>query len=218
MVQLIQNILQIILIIIGIIIGWLILTRIARRIFKFPAPAFIGFFLDSNYRRRIQPPTQIIERSGIKKGDRVLEIGCGSGAYTTFVAREVGEDGIVEALDIQPAMLAQLEKKLSKPENSDIKNIRLHESSAYQLPFEEGSIDLVYMITVLPEIPDQGKILAEVRRVLKVNGILAVTEFFPDPDYPLSSTTSIKGEKAGFDVEGVFGNLWTYTVRFRKYE
>jgi len=218
MVQLIQNILQIVLIIIGIIIGWLILARIARRIFKFPAPAFIGVFLDSNYRRRIQPPNQIIERSGIKKGDRVLEIGCGSGAYTTFVAREVGEDGIVEALDIQPAMLSQLEKKLSKPENSDIQNIRVHKSSAYQLPFEEESFDLVYMITVLPEIPDQGKVLAEVRRVLKVNGILAVTEFFPDPDYPLSSTTSIKGEKAGFDVEGVFGNLWTYTVRFRKHE
>ena len=216
--QLIQNILQIVLIIIGIIIAWLILTRLIRRIYQFPAPAFIGYFLDSNYRRRIQPPTQIIERSGIKKGDRVLEIGCGSGAYTTFVAREVGEDGIVEALDIQPAMLAQLKKKLAKPENSDIQNIRLHESSAYQLPFEEGSIDLVYMITVLPEIPDQAKVLAEVRRVLKVNGILAVTEFFPDPDYPLSSTTSKKGEKAGFDVEGLFGNLWTYTVRFRKHE
>lgn len=216
--QLIQNILQIVLIIIGIIIAWLILTRLIRRIYQFPAPAFIGYFLDSNYRRRIQPPTQIIERSGIKKGDRVLEIGCGSGAYTTFVAREVGKEGIVEALDIQPAMLAQLKKKLAKPENSDIQNIRLHESSAYQLPFEEGSIDLVYMITVLPEIPDQAKVLAEVRRVLKVNGILAVTEFFPDPDYPLSSTTSKKGEKAGFDVEGLFGNLWTYTVRFRKHE
>jgi len=216
--QLIQNILQIVLIITGIIIAWLILTRLIRRIYQFPAPAFIGYFLDSNYRRRIQPPTQIIERSGIKKGDRVLEIGCGSGAYTTFVAREVGKEGIVEALDIQPAMLAQLKKKLAKPENSDIQNIRLHESSAYQLPFEEGSIDLVYMITVLPEIPDQAKVLAEVRRVLKVNGILAVTEFFPDPDYPLSSTTSKKGEKAGFDVEGLFGNLWTYTVRFRKHE
>ena len=216
--QLIQNILQIVLIITGIIIAWLILTRLIRRIYQFPAPAFIGYFLDSNYRRRIQPPSQIIERSGIKKGDRVLEIGCGSGAYTTFVAREVGKEGIVEALDIQPAMLAQLKKKLAKPENSDIQNIRLHESSAYQLPFEEGSIDLVYMITVLPEIPDQAKVLAEVRRVLKVNGILAVTEFFPDPDYPLSSTTSKKGEKAGFDVEGLFGNLWTYTVRFRKHE
>ncbi len=218
MVQLIQNILQIVLIIIGIIIAWSILTRLIRRIYQFPAPAFIGYFLDSNYRRRIQPPTQIIERSGIKKGDRVLEIGCGSGAYTTFVAREVGEEGIVEALDIQPAMLAQLKKKLAKPENSDIQNIRLHESSAYQLPFEEGSIDLVYMITVLPEIPDQAKVLAAVWRVLKDNGILAVTEFFPDPDYPLISTTSRKGEKAGFDVEGLFGNLWTYTVRFRKHE
>jgi len=39
------------------------------------------------------------------------------------------------------------------------------------------------MITVLQEIPDKGKALREAGRVLKPGGILAVTEFFPDPDY-----------------------------------
>jgi len=145
---------------------------------------------------------------------RVLEIGCGSGAYTTFVARAVGPEGIVEALDIQPAMLAQLESKLALPENRDIKNIHTHQASAYELPFEYGSIDLVYMVTVLPEIPDRERTLTEIKRVLKTGGILAVTEFFPDPDYPFSKTTARQGEKAGFKVDEILGNFWTYTVRF----
>lgn len=211
-----QYIVQILCYFLIFLILWLILIRIIRKLFHFPAPAFIGVFLDSNYRRKIQPPDAIIRRSGIKPGQRVLEIGCGSGAYTTFVARAVGPDGTVEALDIQPAMLKQLEKKLQLPENQDLNNIRTHLASAHELPFEDGSIDLVYMITVLPEIPDQGKALAEIKRVLKPEGILAVSEFLPDPDYPLSKTTTTKGEKAGFVVDGVYGNIWTYTVRFLK--
>ena len=212
----IQNILQIIGFIMIFLVIWQILVRIIRHLFHFPAPAFIGYFLDSDYRRKVQSPDPLIQRSGIKPGQHVLEIGCGSGAYTTFVARAVGPEGMVEALDIQPAMLAQLEKKLNLPENQDIKNIRTHQGSAYDLPFEDGSLDLVYLITVLPEIPDQGKALSEIKRVLKQEGILAVSEFLPDPDYPLNSTTAKRGEKAGFEIEGIYGNFWTYTVRFRK--
>lgn len=215
-IKLFQYILQILFYFLIFLVLWLILIRIIRKLIHFPAPAFIGVFLDSNYRRKVQPPDQIIRRSGIEPGQRVLEIGCGSGAYTTFVARAVGPDGKVEALDIQPAMLKQLEKKLNLPENQDIKNIRTHLANAYELPFEDGSIDLVYLITVLPEIPDQGKALAEIKRVLRSDGILAVSEFFPDPDYPLSKTTAKKGKKAGFVVEGIYGNIWTYTVRFQK--
>ena len=211
-----QYALRVVLITVGFAFSWLTLAKIIRRFFQFPAPAIIGYGLDSDFRRRLQPPATIIERGGIKKGMKVLEIGCGSGAYTTFVARAVGEEGEVAALDIQPAMLAQLERKLGRPENRDIQNVRLHEGSAYDLPFDEASFDLVYMITVLPEIPDQGRALAEVRRVLRPGGILAVTEFFPDPDYPFSSTTVRRGEGAGFETEGVYGNLWTYTVRFKK--
>ena len=211
-----ELVLRIILIIAGVFILWQIIVRMDRRLFHFPAPAFIGYALDSDLRRRLQPPNKLIERSGILEGMSVLEVGCGSGAFTTFVARAVGEQGEVTALDIQPAMLEQLERKLKKPENQDIQNIRLYEGGAYELPFEPLSLDLVYMVTVLPEIPDQDRTLAEVKRVLKPGGILAVTEFLPDPDYPLNSTTVKRGKKMGFDVEGVYGNLWNYTIRFRK--
>ena len=98
----------------------------------FPAPVFIGRLLDSGYRRRIQPPSQLIERSGIKKGMKVLDLGCGPGAFTPFIARTVGEKGKVYALDIQTDMLKQLERKLAKPENRDIKNIKLIEGMGHE--------------------------------------------------------------------------------------
>ncbi len=202
--------------ILGLLLLHQVVMRIVRKLVHFPAPAFIGRFLDSNYRRKLQPPDKIIQRSGITKGMRVLEVGCGSGAYTTFVARAVGEEGKVYALDIQPEMLQQLEHKLAKPENEDIKNIELVNSSAYDLPFDDGSLDLVYMVTVLQEIPDRSKALQQVRRVLKPGGVLAVTEWLVDPDYPWKSTTIRLGREAGFHLDEALGNFWQYTVRFRK--
>ncbi|MFC2049596.1 class I SAM-dependent methyltransferase [Chloroflexota bacterium] len=209
-------VLIVILCILAFPILWLSLAKLIRKMFRFPAPAFIGHLLDSDYRRRIQPPEQLVKRSGIKRGMHVLDLGCGSGAFTPFVARVVGEKGKVYAIDIQTDMLEQLEKKLSKPENKDIRNIKVIEGSAYELPFDNGSIDLVYMVTVLQEIPDRNKALQEVKRVLRSGGILAVTELFPDPDYPWKSTTIKLGEGNGFVVDEVSGNFFNYTVRFKK--
>jgi ubiquinone/menaquinone biosynthesis C-methylase UbiE len=202
--------------ILAIFLAYQAIIRVARKLYHFPVPAFIGRFLDSDQRRSMQPPGPIIERSGFRAGMRVLEVGCGSGSYTTFVARAVGPEGEVYALDIQPQMLAQIQAKLDRPENRDITNIRLVEHSAYDLPFEDDSFDLVYMITVLQEIPDRLQALREIRRVLKPEGCLAVTEFLPDPDYVPASYTVRLCESAGFALDAQLGNVWTYTVRFLK--
>jgi ubiquinone/menaquinone biosynthesis C-methylase UbiE len=71
------------------------------------------------------------------------------------------------------------------------------------------------MITVLQEIPDRLKALKEVMRVLKPKGILAVTEFLPDPDYPLKKTTKRIVTSAGFSIDKENGDLWNYTIRFK---
>ncbi|WP_080565315.1 class I SAM-dependent methyltransferase [Methanosarcina barkeri] len=201
------------------ILGFFVLLQIALRIIKrFYAcspPAFVGPFLDSDFRRKLQSPDKVIKRSGITEGMRILEVGCGSGAFTTFAAKASGIKGEVYALDIQPKMLLQLKKKLSRPENRDIKNIKLVEGDVHKLPFDDNSFDLVYTVTVLQELPDRNRALKEIKRVLKPGGILAVTEFLPDPDYPLKSTTIKLGEKAGFVLDKVEGNLWNYTVRFK---
>jgi ubiquinone/menaquinone biosynthesis C-methylase UbiE len=208
--------LRVLLIVLGVFVVWQALIRAFRKLLHFPAPAFLGRVLDSDYRRTVQPPDQVIRRSGFREGMHVLEVGCGSGGYTTCVARVVGGKGKVYALDIQPGMLRQLENKLRKPENQDIKNIQPVHASAHDLPFEDGSLDLVYMITVLQEIPDRHKALGEVKRVLKPGGFLAVTELLPDPDYVFKSDTVRLGRKASFELDEAAGNLWTYTVRFVK--
>jgi ubiquinone/menaquinone biosynthesis C-methylase UbiE len=195
---------------------WQLALRLVRRYIKFPVPTFMGRILDSDWRRFLQPPGLIIERSGIKPGMKVLEIGPGGGSYTIHVARAVGEKGKLFALDIQAEMLAQLQAKLDRTENRDIQNVELLHKSAYDLPFEFGSIDLVYMITSFQEIPDKARTLDEVKRVLKPGGFLAISEFLPDPDYPWMSTTAKMGLKAGFQIDSMEGSLWNYTVRFKK--
>jgi ubiquinone/menaquinone biosynthesis C-methylase UbiE len=202
--------------IVGIPVLYQVIIRIVRKLVHFPAPAFIGRFLDSDHRRRIQRPDKIIERSGIKKKMKLLEIGCGSGAFTTFVARAVGKNGQVFALDIQQKMLDQLSGKLERPENKDIKNIRPILASAYEMPFEEDSLDLVYMVSVFQEIPDTTRTLKEIRRILRPGGILAISEFLIDPDYPFRTTTVKQGSAGGFKLDSVEGNFFNYTARFIK--
>jgi ubiquinone/menaquinone biosynthesis C-methylase UbiE len=208
--------LKITLIVIGSILLCLVLIRIIKKLFPFPAPAFIGWFLDSDLRRWWQPAGKLIKRSGIKAGMTVLDLGCGNGTFTTSVARVVGEKGKVCAVDIQPRMLELLAGKLARPENRDITNVELKEASAYDLPFENETIDLVYMVTVLPEIPDRGRALREIGRVLKAGGILAVTELLIDTDYPLRSTTVKICQQQGLVLDKLSGNLWNYTARFKK--
>jgi len=208
--------LQIFGIVVAFLIVWQVLIRIVRKLKHVPAPPLLGIFLDTNLRRFFQPADKLIRRSGIEPGMTVVDLGCGSGAYTTFAAKAAGKQGKVYAADIQPAMLKQLERKLAKPENRDINNIKPVQASAQKLPFDDESIDLLYMVTVLMEIPDTGKALKEIKRVLKTGGVLAVTEWLVDPDYPLSSTVMKMGEREGFVVDEKAGNFWSYTVRFRK--
>ncbi len=193
-----------------------VVSRLIRKSFHFPAPAFIGRFLDSPFRKVLQSPEKLIKRSGIGRNMIVLEIGCGSGAFITVAAREAGPAGKIYALDVQENMLKQLKRKLNRKEYQDIDNVEPVRADAYQLPFKKDFFDLVYLVTVLPEIPDQMRALKEIDRVLKPNGILSVSEFMLDPDYPFKLTTIKILSAAGFRFEESSGNSWSYTVRFRK--
>jgi ubiquinone/menaquinone biosynthesis C-methylase UbiE len=191
-------------------------VRVVRRFYKFPAPSFTLYFLDSRLRTIMQPSDEIIERGGIKKGMTVMDLGCGPGIYSIDVARAVGDKGKVYAVDIQKAMIDRLEKKLKKPENKDVHNITPTVASVYRLPVPDNSVDLVYMITVLAEIPNKQKALKEIRRILRDDGILAVSEFFTDPDYPLRRTTKKWCESTGFKLKKSRGNFFNYTLQFEK--
>ena len=210
------NILKIIAYVIGGFAVYQVILRLVRRNWHFPAPAFITVFLNSRLRARLQNPEVLVQRSGIREGQQVLEIGCGGGFFLPYAARVVGAKGRVYGLDIDKTMLAVCRNHLAKEPAELRERVELMQRSAYELPFEDGALDVVYIVAALMEIPDPQRCLVEVMRVLKPDGVLSVSEFLPDPDYPGRRATIRCAEQAGFRVSAVEGNLWAYTIRFHK--
>ncbi len=206
------------------VIGWLLLffflwlvfvetvVRLARRYVHFPVPPFVGVFLSSPLRRALQPPAQVVDWMDIQTGMQVMELGPGPGTFTLEAARRAGATGRVHAVDIQPKMIARLERTLRE---SGVENVTPKVASAYELPMPGASVDRVFMVTVLSEIPDRQRALHEIRRVLKPNGRLAIGEFFPDPDYPRRQTVIGWCRQAGFELVSRHGSFWHYVLVFK---
>ncbi len=188
-----------------------------RRRIQTRDPAVLLRLLDSRVRLALQPPEVVVDRSGVGEGMAVLDLGCGVGTLTIPLARAVGPAGMVYAVDLNGRSLEVLRRKLERPENSDVRGrIETLRASATDLPLKDGSIDACVAVAVIQEIPDRVRALREVWRVLRPGGTLAVFEVLLDPDYALRSTTVRLGEEAGFEVDAVLGNFWSYTVRFSK--
>ena len=128
----------------------------------------------------------ILDRVGVRPSERVLELGPGPGMFTVDAAQRVGPEGRLIAVDIQPKMIAQVEKRVR---DTGLTNVETHVADAYHLPLDDTSVDRAFLVTVLPEVPDQSRALAELRRVIKPGGLLSITEEFFDPDYPFAFET-----------------------------
>lgn len=189
------------------------IVRIVRYFHKFPMPGFAANLIDNPFRRKIQPPNETPARHRIEPGMTVLEIGPGNGTYTLATARRVGESGKVVTVDIEPKMI---ERVIRKAEAEGVANIEARVADVYDLPYEDGSFDAIYMIAVIGEIPDPDKAIREFYRVLSPEGTLAFSEVLLDPDYPRASTLLRKASAAGFQVREQLGNFLYYTLIFEK--
>lgn len=164
----------------------------------------------------MQPPADIIRYSNIKEDSLVLEIGSGSGFFTIPAAKTIGSRGKLAALDIQQEMLDKIKRKLEMDDNNGIENIKLVKASAYDIPYPAETFDVVYTVSVLQEIPDPHKALMEAYRVLKKGGTMSVSEFIPDPDWPLPGTVEKQLATAGFKNIKMNGNILRYTMTGEK--
>jgi len=200
----------------GLLFFWLfplkLISRLAARFgYSAPCPASLDWLVDNPIRRWYMRP--VLDRVGIRPGACVLELGPGPGLFTVEAARRLGPEGRLIAVDIQPKMIAQAEKQVRE---AGLTNVETHVADAYRLPLENESVDGAFLVTVLPEIPDQSRALAELHRVIKPGGLLSITEEFMDPDYPFAFETIRRVETAGFSLERRFGSFWLYAVNFRK--
>jgi ubiquinone/menaquinone biosynthesis C-methylase UbiE len=131
------------------------------------------------YERYLVPPVtlpwarDLVGRVGLRPGDRVLDVACGTGAVARIAAAAVGEAGNVAAVDVNRGMLA-VGRSIQPPNGA---RIEWHEGSADELPFGDGQFDIVLCQLGLQFFPDRPAALREMGRVLTNTGRIGVSVY-----------------------------------------
>jgi demethylmenaquinone methyltransferase/2-methoxy-6-polyprenyl-1,4-benzoquinol methylase len=113
-----------------------------------------------------------VEALDLRPGERVVEIGFGTGNEVLDLARLVGPGGRVGGIDISPGMLAVAQRKIARTNPTTPIDLRV--GDARKLPFDDGSFDAAYSSFTLELFAEEDLpvVLAEVRRVLRPGGRL----------------------------------------------
>lgn len=143
-------------------------------------------------------------------GERILEIGPGTGYYTLELAGWVGPGGTVEIFDLQQEFL---DHTMERAGECGLDNVVPTQGDATALPYADRSVDAVVLTAVLGEIPDQDAALAEIARVLKPGGRLVVGELFGDPHFTTPGALERRGERAGLRLVRRSGPAIGYFAR-----
>lgn len=141
-------------------------------------------------REREEQPDRVIDALRIPRGATVVDLGAGVGYFTWRLAKRVGPQGKVIAVDIQPEMLEMLEENLSKRGISNVEVVLGTESDP-RLP--GGVAELALLVDVYHELADPIETMGHVRRALKPGGRLVVVEYRKEepwiPIHPLHKMT-----------------------------
>lgn len=142
---------------------------------------------------------QVIFGAQIRKGDKVLDYGCGTGANIKELLRLVGDKGTVVAVDIAEKQLKRCVKKVERL--SGIPNVVIIREVEKETPFESRTFDAVISVAVLSLKADPEKYLAYLYKIMKRGGRLSMLDFgrsliFPAPAH-MGSADSLKKLVAG---------------------
>ncbi len=174
----------------------------------------------------VEAPHPVITRDRLREvlrpepGERVLEIGPGTGYYTLDMAEWVagltpgsadpGKGGSVEIFDLQQDFLDHVMRRAAE---RGLANVVPTRGDATALPYEDDSIDAVALTAVLGEIPDPVAALREIARVLRPSGRLVVGELFGDPHFTTLAALKREATEAGLAYEECSGNPLAYFAR-----
>ena len=199
----------------AVLVGLGLWWRRAARYRSLPCPSWLGWLLDNPYTEAVARTYLTLDRANVGPGMSVLDIGCGTGRLAIPAAKRVRPDGQVVALDIQPAMLREVERRASA---SGLTNIRTVSGGIGRGLLEHNAFERALLVTVLGEIPEREHkaALREIFEALKPGGILSVTEIFLDPHYQTRATVRRLTEAAGLCLESQYGSWLSYTMNFVK--
>jgi ubiquinone/menaquinone biosynthesis C-methylase UbiE len=135
-------------------------------------PAELSGTLDNSFRKLFQNPEKIL-KPHIGKGMTVLDLGCGPGFFSVEIAKMVTRSGKVIAADLQEKMLEKVTKKIKGTDAESI--IETHKCQDDRIGITE-KVDFVLAFWMIHEVPDQEKLFAELKSILKPGGKIFIAE------------------------------------------
>jgi ubiquinone/menaquinone biosynthesis C-methylase UbiE len=165
-----------------------------------PVMSHVGAeWLDRWEREQEERPSRAVAALGLRPGDVVADVGAGSGYYTERLAKQVGPSGRVYATDIQPEMLAMIERRVEKARLSNVELVLGTEDDP-RLP--RGVLDLVLMVDVYHELQRPQQMLRRLKPTLAPGGRLVLVEFRKeDPRVPIRQEHKMSVAEATLELE-----------------
>jgi len=148
----------------------------------------------------------LVEGANFEQNDTVLDVGCGTGAAARFAAEKLGAAGRVIGVYVNAGML-EVARSLPRAEGAAIE---WREGSAYDLPLENESVDVVLCAQTLQFLTDRPAALAEMYRVLKPGGRLFLSVWCDLRENPyfhaiVESISKYIGRETAVGLEAAFG-------------
>ncbi len=171
-------------------------------------------------RQREEDCRMLLEALALKPGQTVCDLGCGNGFYTLELARQVGPEGTVYAVDIQPEMLRLL---VARARQAKLFNIRPVLGTVIDPRLPVGEVDLVFCVDVYHEFSHPEQMLTRIRKSLRPTGQIVLAEFRGEdlavPIKPLHKMTKAQVrrelEPNGFTLQRDFDQLpWQHLMFF----
>jgi ubiquinone/menaquinone biosynthesis C-methylase UbiE len=173
-------------------------------------------------REREEDCTAMLKQLGLKSGMTVCDMGCGNGFYALPMAKSVGNDGRVLAVDIQPEMLRLLQSRAAE---AKVTNVEPVHGSVVDPKLPAGKVDLILCVDVYHEFSHPENMLATMRKALAPGGRLVLVEFrAEDPKVPIKPLHKMSKKQIlkelspnGFKLAREFDGLpWQHMMFFER--
>ena len=169
-------------------------------------PFWVGYFLVNPLRKFLEDPDTMLGPF-VREAMIVLEPGCGMGYFTLPLARMVGPQGRVVAVDVQPRMLSALGRRARKAGLADRIDIRQAGVDGLGVEDLSGQVNFAAVLHVVHEVPDQTAFFTEVWKALKPGGKLLIVEPKGHVSPEEFERTVAVTKKIGFESEALRGKL-----------
>ncbi len=133
------------------------------------------FWMHRHFRAMAAIYNSLLNDAGLLPGDRVLDLGCGSGTHFDWIATLIGPEGRLTGLDADPANLDIARQRIAGADYGD--RVELVEGTLTErLPFDDGAFDIVWCAGSLQYVRDPQAAISEMMRVVRPGGRVAVQD------------------------------------------